>query len=577
MFCSLGGLRMATRGLGGSAATRFQPVIWLVVASLFIVVVLPSVLRPPPDTANNSAEFSPDAPPEENPEAIIQSLRQAASRTAGGLEQEPEPPPPVKLKPSKVACVGDPPRQVESLYAAPCEPAFKGDNGGATYHGVTRETVKIGITTCSGTVQTSKDGPVPQSPPPASEGPEDSRDRTYRVLQQYFNQNYEFYGRRIQLVSIRPTNDPASGPACSYTGFKAAMAELDDTYKVFGAVTEHPAAQLEGIRRKLEMGGIYGAHPDFYAKNYPYVHSWVMDAGPLVKFGNELLCKQVVDKPAIFAGDESYHTKKRKLGLILFMGEGHETGPDFINGDFTRQCGHKYDEVIILNTYDNQRNQTLATAILTMKQKDVTTVALGLDYLTAGILTHQATQQDYHPEWFVCGCGEIDRNELIELFFDPTQWQHAFGITGAEIARPQEYTDWWRAYKSIDPANDPNESVAKYVFLHLLQFMNGLQRAGPNLTPKTFMDGLATMPRRAPAPKWSIGGGYGPGDYTYSDYVSLIWYDPLAPAPDERGQPGADRHMNGGQRYELGQIPTTPLPWFEDRKEAITGPPPEEL
>jgi len=62
------------------------------------------------------------------------------------------------------------------------------------------------------------------------------------------------------------------------------------------------------------------------------------------------------------------HTQKRKLGLILFMGSAHQTDPDYINNDFMAQCNRKYDEVVILNTYDNQRNQTLATAILTMKQ-----------------------------------------------------------------------------------------------------------------------------------------------------------------------------------------------------------------
>ncbi len=572
---------MATKRLGGSTVTRVQPVLWLFAALVFVVAVLPSVLRPPPDSANTSAEFSPDAPPEDNPDAIIQSLRQAASRTAGGVGTVPdEPPPPVKpvepvkLKPAKGTCYGNPPRQIDSLYAAPCQPAFKGDNGGATYRGVTKDVVNVGLTTCGGTLQAQNDGPVPQSKPV---GAEDSRDRTYRVLQQFFNQNYEFYGRRLQLISVKPVNDPASGPACSDSGFKNAVAQLDDTYGVFGILTESPGAQLEGIRRRLEMGGIYGANPKFYSDNYPYVHSWVMDGGPLVKFGNEVLCKQFVNKNAVFAGDAEMHKQKRKLGLILFMGAAHQTDPDYINNDFMAQCRQKYDEVVILNTYDNQRNQTLATAILTMKSKGITTVSLGLDYLTAGILTHQATQQNYRPEWFMCGCGEMDRNELVELFFDPVQWQHAFGLTGAEIARPQEYTDWWRAYKSIDPANDPNESVAKYVYMHLLQYMNGIQRAGPKLTPKTFMDGLMSMPKRPPNPKWSIGGGYGPGDYTYSDYVSLVWYDPFKPAPDEKNQPSAYRHMNGGQRYAIGEIPTTELPWFQDRKDAIAGPPPEEL
>ena len=134
--------------------------------------------------------------------------------------------------------------------------------------------------------------------------------------------------------------------------------------------------------------------------------------------------------------------------------------------------------------------------------------------------------------------------------------------------------DWYRAYKSIDPNNDPNESVAKYMFLHALQYVNGLQMAGPGLTPDNFLNGLFKMPHRVPEPIWSIGGGYGPGDYTYADYVSLVWYDPTMPAPDELGQPGAYRHLNGGQRYKIGDIPTEALPWFT---EGIASPPEDQL
>ena len=72
-----------SKRLGGSSAARFMPLVWLGAAAIFVVTVLPSVLRPPPDTANTSAEFSPDAPPEDDPDAIIQSLRQAGSQHRG--------------------------------------------------------------------------------------------------------------------------------------------------------------------------------------------------------------------------------------------------------------------------------------------------------------------------------------------------------------------------------------------------------------------------------------------------------------------------------------------------------------
>ena len=570
------------------SAGRLTPLAWLSVALVATVIVLPSSLRPPPDQTNTSAEFSPDAPPDDAPEAIIQSLQQAASQTAGGRREIVEQgaaaavttttttlPPPIE-KPSKGQCFGDPPRQTDSFYAAPCAPAFVGDNGGSTYTGVDTEEVRVAVIPCSDTTDAGYTGPTPHEPP--EDEVEGAKARTYRVLQKYFNENFELYGRKIRFVPVEPeANDAGSGPACAATTYRTAMVRAAEEYDVFGAISEHPSVHEEGLRRKLMMGGIFGAPASFYTDNYPYEHAWEMGAFPLGNLLAEFLCKQVVGQPPQFNEQMDInfdYSAPRKLGLILFEGDVHNFSDQDAQDAFMEECGEEWDVIIRLNTYDNNRNQALATGIATMKAENVTTVMLALDFLTAGVLTHQSTQQQYWPEWLMCGCGAIDRNELIQLFFDTNQWKHAFGVYPQEIARPQQATDWWRAYKSVDPDNDPNESVAKYLFQTMQQYVNGIQRAGPTLTPETFMQGLISMGYREPVPKWSIGGGYGPGDYTYGDYVSLVWFDQLEPAPDERNQPGAYRHMFGGQRYKLGEIPEGDLPWFE---EGIAGPPPEEL
>jgi len=564
--------------------------VWLTVGLAVAIVVLPSSLRPPPDQANTSAEFSPDAPPDESPDAIIQSLKQAGSRTAGGRRDAaaaaqdvattlPPPPPPKRSQvtvPSRGYCIGNPPRQTASVYSAPCAPAFVGDNGGATYKGVTREEVRVAFIPCSDTTDTGSSQVIKDNPPDASKGEtENARTRTYRVYQKYFNTRFELYGRKLRFVSVEPErNDATSGPACSATTYRNAAVKADEEFKVFGISTAHPTIHEEGVSRKLMMSGLFGAPQKFYEQGYPHEFSWEMDASRLGVLNEEFVCKQVVGRNATFAGNPLMHDDKRKLGLILFEGEVHDFNNDEIQANFRKRCGAQWDQIVRLNAYDNNRNQTLATAIATMKANNITTVSLSLDFLTAGLLTHQATSQNYRPEWLMCGCGGIDRNQLIQLFFDNDQWSHAFGIMPQEIARPREATDWWQAYKEIDPANDPDGNVGRYVFREMQQYVNGIQRAGPNLTPLTFLKGLQSMGYRKPDPKWSIGGGYGPGDYSYGDYASLVWYDRLEPAPDELNVPGAYRHLNGGQRYAVGQIPTQPVGWF---KEGIGGPPPEDL
>src|SRR3954451_7466997 len=122
---------------------RYLPLVYLMVALLLAVVILPSVLRPPRDQPTTSSGFSPDAPPDKNQASVFSSFQQASSGTPGGVTQQAQqtqvtqPPPPTTVPPPKVvasACpygFGNPPRQSESVYAPPCAPAFSGDNGGA--------------------------------------------------------------------------------------------------------------------------------------------------------------------------------------------------------------------------------------------------------------------------------------------------------------------------------------------------------------------------------------------------------------------------------------------------------------
>src|SRR5437764_348587 len=127
-----------------AAAERWLPLVYFGAIVLVAVVLLPSALRPPNQQPNQTAELSPDAPPDKNPDALIPSLNRASSGTAGsgntgqaqgagGLSSPGGNPPPTTLAPR--ACpkgVGNPPRQVESIYAAPCATPWSANNGGPT-------------------------------------------------------------------------------------------------------------------------------------------------------------------------------------------------------------------------------------------------------------------------------------------------------------------------------------------------------------------------------------------------------------------------------------------------------------
>jgi len=88
-------------------------------------------------------------------------------------------------------CVGDPPRQIEDPQSPPCVNYWKGDNGGATSYGVTRDEIRIA---------------VPQGS--AFETPRDDED----AIARFFNTHFEFYGRKIRLVQYYVTDDTFAEP-----------------------------------------------------------------------------------------------------------------------------------------------------------------------------------------------------------------------------------------------------------------------------------------------------------------------------------------------------------------------------
>src|SRR4051794_12294026 len=180
-----------------------------------VLMVLPSALRPPPQQENQSAQLSPDSPKDQQ-QSVFAALNQASSGTAGtgtgsGPAQQgeggagggagggsggPGPAP----APDSGYCpegVGNPKRQIFSVYAPPCASKWAGDNGGATTFGVTATDIKVGVFISN----LGSDG---TSPGAVDDTTSDSPTRqAYRALEQYLNTRFQFYGRSLRLYLIQ--------------------------------------------------------------------------------------------------------------------------------------------------------------------------------------------------------------------------------------------------------------------------------------------------------------------------------------------------------------------------------------
>ena len=136
-----------------------------------------------------------------------------------------------------------------------------------------------------------------------------------------------------------------------------------------------------------------------------------------------------------------------------------------------------------------------------------------------------------------------------------------FGVSSLPVAQKPQTSQWWQAYKSIDPTTDPPLD-APLDFYSLLLAFSGLEGAGPKLDPGTFADGMFRIRLLSDSPLVPSF-FYRATDYGGIKDTQEVWGDPKAIAPD--GQPGHYQSVDGGHRYLLGQWPTTPTAVFDPR------------
>lgn len=538
---------------------QWIPGTYLALGGLAALMAFPTALRPPADEATTSAEFSPDAPPEEQPDAIIESLQQAASRTAGASGDGGDAavttttaPPPIQ-RPGRHACWGDPPRQLESVYSPACAPAFVGDNGGATSPGVSETEIRIALAPdLSGTASGQECGEIPET----AETGEGGAIRTYRVLRDWFNENLELYGRRLRFFY-----------ACAAQGTEGEEAAASRVvamkgFDAFGAIGEFNQTIPQEAKRNgiVYMGNVVVVGDSWYRKLTPHVWGSRAHSTRAVNMGSEYLCRRLHGNLPFPTGDNLIdYTQPRTFGILALADASTRESVDLMVEQMRTKCGAEPEVVAEYNLDDNL--QGLGSAMAKLSSARVSTIVFMGEILTLPAQAELANEQQYFPEWYTMGAGGFETSILLARAVSPRQWQNAFGFSFEEIPRRPRSTPCYRAYRSLDPENDPENSVCEILFHSMLFMFGAMQEAGPNLTPETWSRALEAAFTRPATPEWSMSGGFTSTDYTYGDFAVELYWDPLATHPD--GQPGAYVYLNNGVRFLQDDIPTGQPPVFQ--------------
>jgi hypothetical protein len=544
--------RAVTATVGPAPGRRRGPnrrtavaVAYLTIVMAAAILVLPSALRPPPEPATESGAISPDAPPDDATDQLIQATQQAAGGGAGaanpggsgaGADRAAAPPPPAPtstapaLRASGRQCYGHPPRQIESVYSAPCVPGFSGSNGGATGKNVFPNEVRLSFDEVVGQ---PPDGRVPDTAT-VDERPET---RTFRVLMAYMNQRYETYGRTVVAYGL-PTHGDAP------TGVDASV-KADETYHVFASSDLNGAYCDDQIRRGLTVF----CEPNVrakYAANRPGFYSVEWQDEDLMAYGAEYVCKRLRGKDAAYGGGD-VNGRPRRFGVLSDHTAIYGVPAEEFRAAFARECG---GEVVAAYDLGDDYVQTGPTAIAAMRQQEVTTIIANTRLFSMLTVMNAADGLSYTPEWVTFGKGGLTENDVATAF-PRNQSRHLFGLAGREMPQVLAETECVRAYHSVDPDNDPYGPTCTWFWFTLVQLMNGIQMAGPRLSRPGFEKAMLEQGHRYDLAPWAIGGGFGPGDFGYVDAMGEVWFDVAATDPGT-GTPGAFRWTHRGARAKRG-------------------------
>jgi len=453
--------------------------------------------------------------------------------------------------------------KLPTKFAPPCKPPFSGDNGGATYAGVSKDAINV-------VVYIPQNSAGTQAALEAA-GAADSNPNTEQTFKDYFDvfaHHIETYGRKVNVIIEEASGTQDDDAAGRSDAIKAAV-----QYHAF-AVLQAPSGTLaftdELAARGVECICTTTLPQSYYLQHAPYVWSTLMDEGEAYIQRAEYIGKRLNGKKAQWAGDATLQAKNRVFGLLWYDTSDHayDAGEKF----FVQELA-KYN-VTLKDTFSftganidpSVTQQQATTQIAKMASDGVTSVIFVGDPLSPAVYTSEATHQQYHPEWVVTGSALTD-TDLFGRTYDPTQWMHAFGISFLGAHADPKLSDAYRLYQWHfgGSASPPAANTYPVLYAPVWILMTGIDLAGPNLNPSTFRDGLFNYPLTG------IGGittnavsfgrhGLWPwDDYMAYDDTTEIWWDPQASGPDEVGHNGVGMYefVDGGKRYLAGQWPAT--------------------
>ena len=526
-----------------TVASRYVPVLAGAMALVLLIVVVPDATKGP------SSAFRPGGPTTPVPGATSNApVAQGGTAvpTVGGPVPSPSR--------SGITVTGGRckpgVRQFSwSPYAPMCTADWSGPNGGATAHGVTASTITLVMRRPSDWDSTAQNLGQPSFA---------SLEHDTRVLVDFFNGQYELYGRKVVVKTFNGRGSFFGESA--NTGQDIAESDAQTAYDLGAFADGFPLAT--GTYANAEAGRhiVHFAPANSeaaYKANAPYRFGFPAGAVNEVQGAGigSLICRRMAKMNAIFAGDPAYKAAPRKFAYV----EAQQ--PDFAGSGavleaIMKSCGVPVER---FEYSANVNEEVLQAAQITrrLKADQVSTVVMFTDPLMSQFMTQAATNNQYRPEWLFTVFPQSLARQA-----DASQMEHAIDISPwhATTGAPNQRL-CARIYKLADPNGSPQSGAQGIDFTCslLMAFYAGLQQAGPSLSPATFYNNWFTLPQSTSSSdfgRWS----FGAKQWSPVASFSVLRWNANATSPYDNGQgqwepcAGPIDYLYKGGNYGSGQL-----------------------
>lgn len=446
---------------------------------------------------------------------------------------------------------------------APCTPKFVGDNGGATYQGVTKDTIKvIRVTALPNDQVNTILGAKGLATTEAESNAFDTA--AWAFVQKY----YETYGRKIaweNVVMDCPTSPP------DYDKCNAAAQEIVKRKPALVIWITSLYASVFDIWAKAGIPSIGGSAFDekFYIDRRPFRFDVGMDGTEAANHISEYYCKKMAGKNVSHSGRLIHRdigardAVKRKLGIVVPEIEANVLTAKAVAAAVKACGGGEAPFFTYESDIERAAEQTQATTANLISNK-ITTVVCMCDPIAPVFQTAGFTGNEYFPEYLLPGLGLLDYDLLGQLY-DPQQMQHAFGpshLSGAQ-QQPLDNTDPALVWRHMGNSGHPcgnNGCGLNWAFINMAGI--AIQAAGPNYNPLNLERGILNLPPTNPwEPKRNPNASlykFGPSDYNGVSDVREVYWSSTATAQAD-GSKGAYVPVDGGKRHVLGTWPSNGL------------------